>query len=606
MNRSLLAVALLLATAGTSAAAVKADYVLTDGKVYTVNAKQPWAQAIAVKGNRIVYVGDNEGARKYVGKGSRTVDLGGRLVLPGLIESHIHLLVGAVTTSGAHVGMDDTPETVVRKVADYAKANPDRKVIFGSAYNALIFDGNGPNKAALDAVIPDRPVFLFDHTIHSAWVNSKTLQIAGITRDARDPPGGKYVRDAAGEPTGWIVGTPASIPMLERVKAVTEEGVLAVLPNLVKGLNEFGFTAIMDYGNAAAADASFRALTRLDRKGELSLRVELTHLVNTPALAATAVEVQRRYARQYKSKNVALRMLKVIDDSVLENEKAAMMKPYVTGSHAPPYFTPAQLLDLYRGAPRAGQGVTVHALGDQAVRDALDAAEAIRKSGDRKSRIVVTHAQFIQPQDRPRFGQLDVLLQTTGNWANVQPTYHRLIDKERDETLQFPFRTVVDTGGTIAFGADWPATPGGFVYGVNPYINIYTAMHRMVPDDLVADFGSANRVLEPAREVLTLEEAIRAYTINGAKAVGREKEIGSIEVGKKADLVMLDRNLFEVPHAAIPKTKVLATMFDGKLVYDAVYRIGSDRTVDMSKLDEGATGGCMHDPKHAAPGPLPH
>lgn len=594
IHRFIVAFFLFFAAQSVFAATVAADYVLTGGKVYTVNAKQPWAQAIAVKGDRIVYVGDDAGAKKYVGKSTRTVDLGGRMILPGLVESHIHLLVGAVTSSGVHLGMDDTPDSVVRKVVDFAKANPARQVIFGASYNALIFDGNGPNKAALDAVMPDRPVFIFDHTLHSAWVNLKTLQLAGITKDTKDPPGGRYARDAAGEPTGWIVGSPASVPILKTLKAVDEESVLAILPNLVRGLTEFGFTAAMDYGSPVGTEESFRAVIRLDRNGGLPLHLALTHLVNTPALAVAAVETQRRYSREFKSKNVSLSMLKVIDDSVLENEKAALMKPYVDGTQAPPYFTPEQLLALYRCAALAGQGVAVHALGDKAVRDALDAAEVIRKSGDKKLRIIVSHAQFIQPQDRPRFGQLNVVLQTTGNWANVQPTYDRLIDKEQDETLQFPFRTVVHTGGILALGADWPATPGGFVYGVNPFINIYTAMHRQVPDALIADFGSANRVLPPADEVLTLDEAIRGYTINGAKAMGREKEFGSIEVGKKADLVMLDRNLFEVSHTELAGTKVLATMFGGKLVYDAVYGIGSDKTVDMTKLDEAATGGCSH------------
>jgi predicted amidohydrolase YtcJ len=178
---------------------------------------------------------------------------------------------------------------------------------------------------------------------------------------------------------------------------------------------------------------------------------------------------------------------------------------------------------------------------------------------------------------------------------NVQPSYVSLLGQRRNDTLQFPLRSLIDSGAVVALGADWPATPGGFKYGANPFNNIYTAMHRRPPKDLIAEFGSVNQVLPPAREVLTLAEAIQAYTLNGARQMGKEQEFGSIEVGKKADLILLSQNLFRISPEAIPATKVLATMADGRLVHDVAYGIGPADLTNLEALDQGAVGLCPHD-----------
>ena len=201
---------------------------------------------------------------------------------------------------------------------------------------------------------------------------------------------------------------------------------------------------------------------------------------------------------------------------------------------------------------------------------------------------------MVQPEDRKRFGELDVIVQTTSNWANQQPSYVELIGQERNDTLQAPFRSWINGGAIVALGADWPATPGGFKNGVNPFNNIYVAMHRRVPKNLIKEFASADRTLPPENEVLTLAEAIQGYTINGAKMLGIEDEIGSIEVGKKADIILLSQNLFEIDAEDIPKTKVLGTMFDGKIVHDLLYGIGDSNLVDLDTVGEGATGPCAH------------
>ena len=585
-------------------AAPAASYVLLNGSVYTVNAKQPWAQAVAVQGDRIVYVGSNTGARAFIGKGSRAIDLKGKLLLPGFVESHIHVLMGAATSSGLNLSMTDSLADIQRKLKDYAKANPERPVIFGSAYNGLLFGASGPKREWLDAVVSDRPVILADHTLHTMWANSKALAVAGITKTTANPPGGEYVRDAAGNPTGTLKGSPASLPVIRATQAITLADIERTLPRLLEGLSEYGFTAAMDFGNPIATEAAAQAAVKLDQQGKLPLRLSLMHLVNTPKLAQTAAEDSRRFAAGVRSPNVWVDTLKILGDSVLENQKAALEQPYLkdgtlsTGDRGLLYFDRPTLLWMMQGVARQGQGTAIHAIGDRAVRTALDAAKAFRAAGDRSTRLIITHAQLVDPVDRPRFAQNNVIVQTTGIWVNVQPSLPGFLGQRRNDTLQFPLRTWVDSGATVALGADWPATPGGFEHGVNPFNNIYTAMHRRPPKAMIAEYGSVDAVLPPAREVLTLAEAIRGYTLAGAKQLGKEQEIGSIEVGKKADLILLSQNLFKVKPEAIPATKVLATMFDGRIVHDVAYGIGDANLAELGKLGKGAVGLCPHDGHH--------
>jgi hypothetical protein len=240
------------------------------------------------------------------------------------------------------------------------------------------------------------------------------------------------------------------------------------------------------------------------------------------------------------------------------------------------------------------------------VRTALDAAQAFRQAGDSKTRLIITHAQLVDPAQIKRFAANNVIVQTTGVWINLQPSYVSLLGQRRNDTLQFPLRSLIDSGAVVALGADWPATAGGFEHGVNPFNNIYTAMHRRPPQKLIAEFGSVNQVLPPAREVLTLAEAIQAYTLNGARQMGKEKEFGSIEVGKKADLVLLSQNLFRISPEAIPATKVLATMAGGRLVHDVAYGIGDADLTNLNALDQGAVGLCPHDHGEASRHPHGH
>ena len=256
---------------------------------------------------------------------------------------------------------------------------------------------------------------------------------------------------------------------------------------------------------------------------------------------------------------------------MLETQKAAVLDPYTsTGDYGSLYFDREALGTIAIGAAERGYHTTVHSIGDRAVRNALQVAGDLRAAGH-ETRFITQHTTLVHPADRQLFVDYDVMVQTTGSWALVQPNYADHLAEEVNFTRQVPLRWWEDHGVIVALGSDWPASTGGFDVGVNVFNNIYTAMHRSGPEGLEAVMGTVqNAVLPPEDQVMTLAEAVRAYTLNGAMQMGIDHDVGSIEAGKKADLVILDQNLFEVEARDIPKTKVLSTMFDGRFVYDTL------------------------------------
>lgn len=545
-----------------------ADLIAVNGRIYTVDEHCPWASALAVRDGRITFVGDDGGARALAGSATTVVDLAGRLVLPGLVESHVHVLLGAALASGFTMTMSDTVEDVQAKVSAFAAAHPERAAIFGTGYNALMFDEHGPNRALLDAVVADRPVVLMDHTLHGSWANTRALQVSGVNEATPDPTPSLYVRDEAGVPMGAMKGAGATVPIIVATGAMPVDAIRGALVQVMGAMSAHGFTAAMDCGNPIATGPALDALLDLDRSTGLPMRVSLTAMINTPQMAEIGLGLQQQYAEDYATERMWFDTVKIVGDSVIDNQTAAMLEPYVTtGERAQLYFPPEQLKDLAAGAAELGHGVIMHAIGDRAVREGLNAAQALRESGTSNTRFTLTHCEVVHPDDVPRFADLDVTVQTTSNWAVYWAGHAEHLGQERNDTRRIPLRSWWDTGATVALGADWPATPGGIDHGMSPFVNIHTAMHRRLPDELLAEWGAEPRVLEPATQVLTLPEAIAAYTINGARLMGREDAFGSITPGKSADFIVLDQDLFAIETNEIWRTQVVATVFAGAFVH---------------------------------------
>jgi len=563
--------ALLVVLAGGSLALAQgvtpADIVITNAKIHTMDEANPTAEAVAVTGNKISYVGDAAGVDTLIGDDTQVIDAEGTLVLPGFNETHLHLLVAAAAISGVVADQRDDADDVARKVAEYAKEHPGTSTIFGTGVAATVLTSGKATRQLLDKVLPDRGVVLLDETNHNAWANSKALELAGVTKDTPNPAGGTFAKDKNGELTGIIQGSPAHIPVLNGAKAVTPEGLAASLPNMLKILTSLGFTGAIDMGFPLDTESGYQALIDMDNEGKLPIRVSLAYMFNTQKLGKTVLSTIEDFSQRYKSEHVWLDTMKIVGDGVVENHKAYFFEPYLDvksngAMNSGDEFTGEAAMK----AAKMGFNVTTHCVGDRCNALMLDIYEKIRAAGYKDNILSTTHSWWVRPQDRGRWAKDDVIVQTSGIWLFYRPQYIASMGQERNDTEQFPVRAWEDSGATIALGADYPATDGGLM-GLNPFNNIYSLLTRQLAPPLVVTVGKKEPPLGPADQVLTIDEALRGYTAGGAKMMGKFDQFGSITVGKKADLVALSQNLYEIDVDDIPKTDVLLTMMDGRITW---------------------------------------
>jgi predicted amidohydrolase YtcJ len=561
------------------AAAAVSDLVLTNGRIYTVDPKQPWAEAIAVQGNEIVFVGSSKDAEKFVGKDTQVADLEGRMVLPGMIDSHLHAILGAVASSGVWVADIPDIDGVLAAIREFADVHPENDVIFGWGYGLALFGPEGPSRELLDKAVPDRPAYVIRGDGHSAWANSKALALAGVDKNTPDPapPAGVFGRDADGNPNGAINGGPANVWMMDHLPgAVTPESIRGSATPMLNAIAEEGITTIFDAGAVFATDASFQALVDLDNAGELPLRYFASYYINAAYQANGAVERLKELDRDYRSPNLSIIALKITTDGVVENRKAAVWEPYEDGTgNGALNFPPEEVIRMSVDAARAGYDVYFHTLGDRAVSLGLDAAEAVRKSGFNETNITLSHAQLVAVKDFPRFKDANVFINSTGGWWYF-------FDEEVEEAAigdrvnhEYPYRYMIDEGVLFVQGSDFPADPR-----ISPFIHMEGTVTRRY-----YDFPPSSKIKNPTNR-LSVREAVESYTISGAKLLHMEDSIGSLEVGKLADLIVVDQNIMEIDPGQIHETRVLMTMMDGKVWHDIVFGWGDSKD-DVLPAAEG-------------------
>ena len=544
-----------------------ASVVFRGGRVYTVDPGQPWAEAVAVRDGEIVAVGGNAEIDALVGPATTLVELDGRMVLPGFVEAHTHPALGAFATSGVDLQVS-TREDALAAIADYAKANPEGPVR-GFGWRWDMFGPEGPNKADLDRVVPDRPAFFFAIDMHSLWMNSKALEAAGITRDTPDPAPGfsYYVRDADGEPTGWALEAAASLGAVNAIQPITAEAMSGWLQAWMPKAAAAGITTVFDAlslpinGDQAATIEVYRDL---EDGGLLPFRVFACFAIDTTPFdhaVPTALDLRDRIA----SDLVRVQTLKIVSDGTPENYTALMLEPYADkpDSRGESPFTPADLASLIAAADAEQLDIHIHALGDGSVRVALDGFEAaIAANPGYERRHTVAHLILVDDADTPRFAELGVVAQFSANWFSADPDTEDILLKrfgpERQQRLYRP-RSVLDTGAVITFGTDWPAA--GYVSTYKPLDSLQIAVTRQLIGEPDAP------VLEPVDERLDLAQAIRANTLGGAHQLRMEDRIGSIAPGKLADLVVLERNLFDVDPHDIAATRIDLTMMNGRFTH---------------------------------------
>ena len=559
MRRNLIAVIFGLSSVGAAAAApAPADLVFTNGAVYTVDGARSWAEAVAVSGGRIVFVGTGAAAKPWIGPATKVVDLGGRMLLPAFHDSHVHPISGGVEALECDLNGLATQDQILEAVRKYAAVHPEAKWIRGGGWELPLFPNGNPSKALLDRVVPDRPVFLSATDGHSVWVNSKALSMAGVTKASPDPPHGRIERDpATGEPSGALrEGAADLVGRLLPPHSVKEleEG----LRRALRIANGFGLTSLQE---ASASEEELEAYAAADAAGTLTARVNASIYVDTEKGVA---EVPRLKSLRGKYRGQRLRAdgVKIFADGVLETRTAAVIEPYIGfgDDRGNANLTPGAFQALATALDREGFQIHIHAIGDRGIRDALDAIEAAEKAnGRRDARHHVAHLELIEPPDIPRFRRLGVVANFQPFWANGDKYITELTEPklgpERSRWL-YPIASVIAAGGVTAFGSDWS------VSSMNPLDGIEVAVTHREP----------SRGPGPAwlpQEQIALPGAIAGYTIGGAYLDFSEKETGSIEVGKAADLIVLDRNLFEIPASQIHEAKVLWTLLEGKEVYRA-------------------------------------
>ncbi len=541
-----------------------ADIVFRNGSVYTVHGDKPWARAVAVKGKRIVFVGDEAGVRSFVGRHTRVVDLAGKMLLPGFVEGHTHPIVGAALTRGVDLQFDTRKE-----ILDALKAYRDKIGIvdivrgFGWRYDA--FPATGPRKEDLDAIWPDVPVILVGIDGHGAWVNSQALALAGVTKDTKDPiPGFSYFqRDpATGEPTGFLAEPPVMLQVNNAIEPFSLDYVAAGLAEWLPKAAAAGITTVFDAGIQVMPDQEgFALYSRLEREGKLPFRLVGSYYHNRPEV--DPVPVIKALRREFQSEFVRASVLKLNMDGGDNAHTGVFLAPYADApeTSGEPLLPPDKFADIVRRADRDGINIHVHCIGDRATRLTLDAVEAaIKANPPRDRRHAIAHLTLVDPEDAPRFAKLGVIAQFSAQWAVPdQPwqivTRARLGAARADNVYRIG--SILRHGGVLSFGADWPAANSYSTYKPLDAIEIATTRR-----ELGKPHGPQ---LPPADEVITLDAALKAATMGPAWQLGLEREIGSIEVGKLADLVVLEKNLFEVAPHEIHKTKVVMTVMNGQV-----------------------------------------
>jgi predicted amidohydrolase YtcJ len=555
---------LWLATAETAEQG-KVDVVLRNGKIYTADAARSIRQAIAFTGNTIVAVGNDEDVAPLIGAATKVVDLQGKLVLPGLIDTHIHPIFGAVNRAKCSLaGVKATVEALKPVIQACLAEQP------GGAddwFEAVQLDNYGFAATAhdLDSIEASRPLALAGNDGHTVWVNSRGLALAGVTAATPDPPGGKITRDATGAPTGAFADN-ATLLVSEKIPAPTVEERTALTAAELKDMSAYGITSLMDAYVTPAEAAVWR---RLYDTGKLGMRVRTAIYVADPSDdsdEAVARLVAASKAGDVDADFLRAGVVKVFADGVMEYpaQTAALLSPYLDADGKPTkdlgelYFDPQRFARLVQKLDAAGLAVHVHAIGDRAVRASLDAFAYARKTnGDRDNRHQIAHLQLVNPADFPRFKQLGVIADMQLEWAKREPATEAPLEPylgpDRYRYL-YPAGSLHEAGATIAGGSDWD------ISSYNPFRAFQVAVTRAG--------GKATAPLN-IDERIPLTTAIGAYTINAAYAMKQDATTGSLEVGKRADLVVLDRDILSVEPDTIEETKVLATYLDGRLVYAA-------------------------------------
>jgi predicted amidohydrolase YtcJ len=549
-----------------------ADLVFVNGAVYTVDAARSWAQAVAVRGGRIAGVGTDAAIRPSIGAHTEVIELAGRMLVPGFQDAHVHPVYAGIDLLQCDLHDLVSKDDYLRAIGEYAAANPDAPWILGGGWSMEVFPRGCPPKADLDAIVSDRPVFLPNRDGHSAWVNSKALELAGVTATTPDPPDGRIERTDDGEPFGTL-HEGAQRFATDLIPPSTPDELYRGLLKGQEFLHALGITgwqdAIVQAAGGSGGD-SLGTYTTAAEKGELTARV-VGALWWDRLRGLEQIDELVSLREQGAAGRFAASSVKIMQDGVCENFTGAVLDPYLDAGGHPTenrgisFVDPEILNQAVTRLDSLGFQVHFHALAERAVRESLDAIEAARRAnGMSDTRPHLAHIQVVHPDDIPRFRQLGAVANAQPLWAAHETQMDELTIPFLGEprwTWQYPFASLVRSGASLAMGSDWS------VSSPDPLEEMHVAVNRVMPPSYPYDADRTKVFLPDQR--LDLATAIAGFTMGSAYVNHLERETGSIEVGKRADLAVLDRNLFAHPPEEIAEARCTMTFVEGDPVFTA-------------------------------------
>jgi predicted amidohydrolase YtcJ len=536
------------------------DMVVLHGRIYTLDSKQPWAHALAIRADKIVAVGDDATIGKFRGPDTKVIDAAGQLVLPGFVDCHIHFMDGALSLGRVNLeGAKDVAD-IQQRLRDYAAKHPGNEWLLGRGWDYAMFGAAAlPDKKYLDKLFPNRPVFLEGYDGHTYWANSKALALAGITRDTPDPPNGAIVRDLTTHEATGALKEAAQDLVAKAAPELTRAERLAALRAGIHWANENGLTRV----HSAGGDfPQLELYDELRRHGDLTLRFYIAYFMDPPEMRPQDVDAIENARKKYHDAWIDTNAVKFMVDGVIESHTAAMIEPYSDDPSLKGklFWHPAKYSSAVAELDKRGLQLFTHAIGELGVRTALDAyqhAEEVNHSSDRRPRI--EHIETATVADIPRLGKLGVIasMQPLHSYPNVDTldVWARNAGPDR-ASRAWSWKSIADAGGRYAFGSDWP------VVTLNPWYGLQTAVTRQTRE------GRPEAGFVPSQR-LTVAQAVEGYTLGAAFAGRREKTEGSLEKGKLADLIIVSQNIFEIDAHKISETRVRTTIVGGQVVYQS-------------------------------------
>ncbi len=536
-----------------------ADLVLFSKNIYTVNKDENYDGGVAVSGNTILKVGSRAEIETLINTSTQIYDMGEKLIMPGFIDSHTHIEGPLSMKKRANLYNIKSKEECVKVMKEWADSHPDDEWVGGVGWNLGNWeDRTLPTKELLDAIIPDRPVFLQDQDYHNGWFNSKALELIGVNKDTPEGESSGFIqKDESGEPTGYIQDGYVFHAYHLAVSKPIEENPDKYLPESLNLHNELGITSINEMYNRKNGDPIVDYWSQLEQNNKLNLRIFFHYCP-----FENSIETLKQDREQYQSEKLRLNGTKIFMDGVWSTHSAAMLTPYadMPDFAGELYHTPEELRDKIMSTDKEGFYTRIHCSGDRAVRVSLDAYEAaIKENPLWNRRHSVEHNDLVHADDISRFAKLGVIanvtpwfIMPTVKWEN-NPLHYVYNEEQLSELWRF--KSLLDSGATVTYGADCIGE------SLNPLEQIYRGLTRIALDGK----PQGGFMME---EKISVKEGIRCYTINGAYELGMEDRLGTLEAGKLADIIVLDRNIMDIPAEDLLNTKVVLTLVDGKVVYE--------------------------------------